>query len=56
LLFAVFEFGFLVGAMLFAERLLHVMAWQEILVGNLLAAAAMGVYFWRRHPNLTIRP
>lgn len=56
LLFVVFEFGFLVAAMLFAETLLHALAWQEILVGNLLAAAAMGLYFWRRHPNLTIRP
>lgn len=56
LLFVVFEFGFLVAAMLFAERLLHALAWQEILVGNVLAAAAMGYYFWRRHPNLIIRP
>ena len=56
LLFVVFEFGFLVAAMLFAERLLHVLAWQEILIGNLLAAATMGFYFWRRHPNLIIRP
>lgn len=56
LLFVVFEFGFLVGAMLFAEALLHALAWQEVLIGNLLAAAAMGGYFWRRHPDLTIRP
>ena len=56
LLFVVFEFGFLVTAMLFAEAILHALAWQEILLGNLFAAAAMGGYFWRRHPNLTIRP
>lgn len=56
LLFVVFEFGFLVAAMLFAEALLHALAWQEVLIGNLLAAGAMGAYFWRRHPNLTIRP
>ena len=56
LLFVVFEFGFLVGAMLFAEAILRAIAWPEILVGNLLAAAAMGGYFWRKHPNLTIRP
>jgi hypothetical protein len=56
LLFAVFEFGFLVGAMLFAEVILRVLAWQQILIGNLLAAAAMGGFFWRRHPNLVIRP
>lgn len=56
LLFVVFEFGFLVAAMLFASELLHALAWQEVLVGNLLAAAAMSAYFWRRHPNLRIRP
>lgn len=56
LLFVVFEFGFLVVAMLFASALLHALAWQEVLIGNLLAAAAMGGYFWRRHPNLQIRP
>lgn len=56
LLFVVFEFGFLAGAMLFAEAILRALAWQEILIGNLLAAAAMGGYFWRQHPNLLIRP
>ncbi|MBI1894048.1 MAG: hypothetical protein HYS14_08060 [Candidatus Rokubacteria bacterium] len=56
LLFVVFEFGFLVAAMLFSEVILRALAWQEILLGNLLAAAAMGGYFWRRHPHLTIRP
>ncbi len=56
LLFVVFEFGFLVAAMLFSEAILRALAWQEILLGNLLAAAAMGGYFWRRHPHLTIRP
>lgn len=56
LLFVVFEFGFLVVAMLFAEAILRAIAWQQILLGNLLAAAAMGGYFWRRHPHLVIRP
>jgi len=56
LLFVVFEFGFLVGALLFANAILRVIAWQEILGGNLLAAAAMAAYFWRRHSNLVIRP
>ena len=56
LLFVVFEFGFLVAAMLFAEAILRALAWQEILFGNLLAAAAMAAYFWRRHPHLSIRP
>jgi hypothetical protein len=56
LLFVFFEFGFVIGAMVFAEGVLHALSWPSILVGNLLAAAAMAAYFWRRHPNLTIRP
>ena len=56
LFFVVFMFGFLVVAMVFAEDVLHALAWPKILVGNLLAAGAMAAYFWRRHPNLTIRP
>jgi putative oxidoreductase len=28
------------------------MAWLPIMVGNILAAAAMGYYFWRRHGEL----
>lgn len=54
--FVVFEFGFLGAAFVFAEPLLHALAWPAILLGNLLAATAMAGYFWRRHPNLTIKP
>lgn len=56
LFFVVFEFGFVVVAFVFAEAVLHALAWPTVLFGNLLAAAAMGGYFWRCHPNLTIRP
>ena len=56
LLFVVFEFGFLVLTLLFAEPVLHTLTWLAILVGNMLAAAAMGAYFWRRHPDLQISP
>ena len=56
LFFVVFMFGFLVVAMTFAESVLHALAWPAILVGNLLAAAAMAIYFRRHHPNLIIRP
>ena len=58
LLFVIFEFGFLVGAMLFAEAILRAIAWQEILLGNLLAAAGMGAFLWHRHPQVMkiIRP
>ncbi len=55
-LFVAFEFGFIVVAMVFAERALHALAWPAVLVANLLAAAAMAFYFWLRHPNLKIRP
>jgi hypothetical protein len=56
LLFVVFEFGFLGGATLFAEPVLHALTWPTILIGNLLAAAVMGLYFWRQHPQMIIRP
>lgn len=56
LLLVVFEFGFIGISLAFAEVILHVLAWPTILIGNLLAAAAMAWYFWRRHPHLTIWP
>jgi hypothetical protein len=51
-----FEFGFLLACMVFAEPVLHVLAWSEVLIGNLLAAAAIAIVFWRRHPQLVILP
>jgi len=56
LLFVVFEAGFFVVSMLFAEPLLSALAWPAVMVGNLLAAASMAWIFWRRHPGLAIRP
>jgi hypothetical protein len=56
LLFIIFMGGFIAVAVMFAEPILHVLAWPAILVGNVLAAAAMGAYFWRQHPHLVIRP
>lgn len=56
LLFVVFEFGFVAVNMLFAADVLRALTWQAVLVGNLLAAAAMAGYFWRRHPNLVVNP
>ena len=56
MLFVFFEFGFIAAAMLFAAPVLHALAWPAILVANLLAAAAMGGYFWLRHPNLRVQP
>lgn len=56
LFFVVFEFGFVMAAFVFAEAVLHALAWHAVLVGNLLAAAAMAGYFWRRHKNIRIEP
>src|SRR3990172_1355644 len=41
LLFVVFEFGFLSAATLVEGRILQALAWQAILLGNLLAVVAM---------------
>lgn len=56
LLFVVFEFGFVAVNLAFAEVVLKALAWQAVLVGNLLAAASMAGYFWWRHPNLKVNP
>jgi hypothetical protein len=56
LLFVFFELGFVAVTMIFAEDVLRSLAWPTVLVGNLFAAAVMGAYFWRRHPNLEIEP
>jgi hypothetical protein len=56
LFFAIFEFGFIGVSLVFAQEVLQALPWPAILVGNLVAAAAMAWYFWRRHPHLTIRP
>jgi hypothetical protein len=56
LVFVVFEFGFVVVTLFFAEPVLRTLTWPAVLGGNLLAALAMGTYFWRRHPTLEIFP
>ncbi len=56
LLFVVFEFGFLAVVTIFARPVLAELAWPTVLIGNLLAAVTMGLYFWRRHPHLIIYP
>ena len=55
LLFVILEFGFVGTAFVFAEPVLHELAWPVVLLGNLLAAAGMAVYFWIRYPNFIIR-
>jgi len=56
LMFVVFEAGFTVAAMVFAAPVLHALTWPAVLVANLLAAAAMVVYFRYRHPALIVSP
>ena len=56
LFFVIFEFGFVTVLMVFAQDVLHALAWEKVLVGNILAAGAMAVYLWRRHPHLHIAP
>ena len=51
LFLVVFMFGFIGVSLVFAEEVLHALAWPAILIGNLLAAGAMAWYFWRRHPQ-----
>jgi hypothetical protein len=56
LLFVMFEFLFIGAATVFARPLLQALAWPTVLIGNLLAAIVMGLYFWRRHLHMAIRP
>ncbi len=56
LFFVLLTGGFVGGAMMFAEPVLHALAWQSVLIGNLVAAGAMGGYLWRRHAHMVIYP
>jgi hypothetical protein len=50
--FVAFELGAIGITTLFSESRLRGMAWYQIFLANLVAAGAMGVYMWRRHPSL----
>ncbi|HUG39761.1 MAG TPA: hypothetical protein VMM12_04715 [Longimicrobiales bacterium] len=52
LLFVTLETFFIGLLTVVAQWLLELIPWWSIAVGNLLAAAAMGGYLWRRHPAL----
>jgi hypothetical protein len=56
LLFALFQCAFVFASQMFAESVLDTIAWPAVLIGNLLAAAAMAAVLWRRHPRLDILP
>lgn len=53
ILFVAIEIGFYgLTALLSQTDALGTLAWYQIGLANLLAAAAMGVYLWRAHPAL----
>ena len=57
ILFLVFFFsGFFFVSMIFATELIHALTWPAVLAGNLLAVAAMTMYFARRHPGFRMLP
>jgi peptidoglycan/LPS O-acetylase OafA/YrhL len=53
ILFVALELGFYgLVAVLSQSRQLGSLAWYQVLAGNLIAAATMGTYIWRTHPEL----
>ncbi len=46
------EFGFVFSVWAIAPLVLHALNWVAVVVGNLLAAAVMSLYFWRRQAHL----
>lgn len=56
LFFVVFEFGFISVCHVLAEPVLHALSWPAVVIGNLLAAVAMGTYFWRHHLDMHVEP
>jgi hypothetical protein len=56
LLFVIFECGFVAASMVFAQAVLEALGSVSVLIGNLLAAVAMVMYFRWRHPTLRIEP
>ena len=51
-LFTLLELGFVGIVFVFAEPVLDQLAWPAVMLGNLLAAAAMACYFRLRQTNL----
>jgi hypothetical protein len=57
ILFLVFFLsGFFFVSMVFEAELLRALTWPAVLAGNLLAVAAMAIYFARRHPGFRMLP
>ncbi len=54
ILFVTFEVGFYwFVALLQHASPLGGLAWPQVMVGNLISAAAMGAYIWKAHPRLS---
>lgn len=53
MLFAAFEVGFYgFVALLQHASPLGALAWYQVMIGNIIAAVAMGIFIWRVHPRL----
>lgn len=53
ILFVAFEIGFHgLVALLQQTTILGALVWYQVMIGNLIAAALMGVYLWRAHPEI----
>lgn len=52
ILVVAFELGFYMLAALFSEGPLGRLAWYQIFIANVLAAATMFGYLWKTHPRL----
>jgi len=50
--FAIFEVGFYIVVAILAQPLLGALAWSNVAIGNLIAAAGMGFFLWRAHPQI----
>lgn len=50
LVFVAFEVAFAGAVAMLEQGVLGGLAWSQVLVGNLVAAAVMGAYLLRRHP------
>lgn len=56
ILFVAVEIGFYgLVALLSEPEVLGSIAWYQVLIGNLIAAASMGWYLWRTHPGVGAR-
>ncbi|MEP7326988.1 MAG: hypothetical protein ABI836_13640 [Gemmatimonadota bacterium] len=56
ILFVIFEFFFYAFTYVFFEGTRGIFPWWSMLAANTLAAGAMGLYIWLRHPGLRQSP